>query len=85
MGENVDLVNRVFSILGIYDIFPPEWWLSEEFGKICAELPPLCDLGDYLIADSKPFLNNQERMPVYFNHYPAGASLRSAIHFGQML
>lgn len=73
----------MFDLLGIYDIFAPDWWLTEEMGKICSLLPPLCDLGDYLIADAHPLLNNQERMPVYFNHYPSGSSLRSLVYFGQ--
>jgi len=75
----------VFNLFGIYEIFPADWKVSEEFGEVCALLPELCNLALSLISDDHPYVNSLERMPVYMSHYPSGASLRSLIHYGQIL
>jgi hypothetical protein len=51
MADNLELFEHTFEILGLYDVFPPEWWLVEEFQQVCAKFAIICDIGDFLVAD----------------------------------
>jgi hypothetical protein len=46
-------------------------------------IPNICRLGNYLLADYEPNLNNDDASQVYFGHFPSGCSVKQAAHFSQ--
>ena len=52
---------------------------------ICNNFTSLCKIVDSLIADENPLDNNQDRIKVFFSHYPSGMSTRSIHHFGEII
>jgi hypothetical protein len=44
-------------------------------------IPNICRLGNYLLADYEPNLNNDDASQVYFGHFPSGCSVKQAAHF----
>ena len=47
-------------------------------------IPNICRLGNYLLADYEPNLNNDDASQVYFGHFPSGCSVKQAAHFSQV-
>ncbi len=64
-------------------MFPADWLDTGAMRLVCWSIPAICEFGDYLIADKKPSLNDEDRSVVYFGHYPSGTSLRSMVHYSQ--
>eukprot|EP00767_Chilomastix_cuspidata_P003107 gnl/Chilomastix_cuspidata/3226.p1 GENE.gnl/Chilomastix_cuspidata/3226~~gnl/Chilomastix_cuspidata/3226.p1 ORF type:complete len:415 (-),score=171.36 gnl/Chilomastix_cuspidata/3226:52-1266(-) len=78
-------VEIVFDLFGVQDVFPHEWfdpWAAE----VCYVLPELCNDVISLIGGSNPdpAAVDPERLYLYLNVYPAGASTRSFAHFIQI-
>ena len=46
-------------------------------------IPNICRLGNYLLADYEPKLNNDDASQVYVGHFPSGCSVKQAAHFSQ--
>ena len=66
----------------IYELFPYNYLGNSAFAVMCQVAPPLCEMGINIMADEDVSVDNQERIPVFMGHYPAGTSLKSVQHFG---
>lgn len=56
----------------------------DKFGKyLCYYFRILCNGVLDLISDADPLDNNQDRMLVYYSHFPSGASVKSFVHYAE--
>jgi hypothetical protein len=74
-SEHIDFIDTTLNLLKIYDLFTPNWLISKAGKVVCTYISAFCDLADFLVADENPLLNDQERIKVYFGHYPSGSSV----------
>lgn len=79
------LVINACQTLGIYDIFPANWLTTGVFRLICGTIPAICEFGVNIIADENTALDKADRLQTYMGHFPSGTSLRTLIHFSQII
>eukprot|EP01017_Pseudomicrothorax_dubius_P041234 TRINITY_DN6572_c0_g1_i2.p1 TRINITY_DN6572_c0_g1~~TRINITY_DN6572_c0_g1_i2.p1 ORF type:complete len:376 (-),score=63.21 TRINITY_DN6572_c0_g1_i2:61-1188(-) len=71
--------------LGIHELdsFSPTsaYWT----GWFCAKLPFFCSIPIWITTDANPEYINYKRWPVLMSHIPAGTSMRSLMHYAQII
>jgi len=51
----------------------------------CGLFPKFCQFAEGFLITKDPSLDDPDRFQVYMGHFPAGASLQSLVHYGQMI
>ena len=85
VSKNDAIILGACNTFGIYEFFPANWLTTGAMRFLCGTIPALCQLGDYLIADEDPTLDDPNRLPVYLGHFPSGTSLRCIEHYAQIM
>lgn len=80
---NSYFVYGAIKVFKVNEIFPSNWINNGIFRLVCSRVPSVCKLGDFLLADYDPNLNNPDAALNYFSHYPAGGSLKQVWHYVQ--
>jgi hypothetical protein len=75
----------VVDVLGLYDIFPPNWIEDKLMADFCTIFTPICNAFMELFCDLDPDVDNMDRTQTYLTHVPAGAGYRTFLHYGQIL
>jgi len=85
LAKMADMIKWMFNKLGRYD-FLPHNLMIDLFSKIACEtrLSVLCSNFMFLVMGAEHENLNITRIPVYFNHAPAGTSLQNMNHYAQM-
>ena len=52
---------------------------------ICGTIPDICLFGESFLITQDPSLDDKDRFAVYMSHFPAGASVQSLVHYGQII
>lgn len=68
---------HVYSILGSLSNFATK--------ETCAIFPSFCQFAESFLITQDPSLDDKDRFQVYMGHFPAGASVQSIVHYGQMI
>lgn len=68
---------------GVYHLL--DGWQSLTMQIACRLIPELCQFGEGFLITQNPKLDDPVRYNVYMGHFPAGASVQSLIHYGQMI
>jgi len=84
LSSQTFLINSVKRV-GLYELLSSNHLQNVAIGSICMVVPQLCNFFVSLISDSDTSLNANDRISVFMSHYPAGTSLRSLDHFGQII
>lgn len=71
---------KMSKILGIYDMFQPNFISTSSSRLLCGHIPDLCKFGG-LFTDEKLDISDIKRVGVFFSHFPSGTSIRSMEHF----
>mmetsp|Transcript_19193 Transcript_19193/g.18335 ORF Transcript_19193/g.18335 Transcript_19193/m.18335 type:complete len:144 (+) Transcript_19193:86-517(+) len=85
IGNNDELILDFCETFGIYEFFPANWIDNALFKLVCGVLPPICELGVYIICDEDVSLDNSDRLNVYMSHFPSGTSLKCLDHYAQLM
>jgi len=76
--------NDLLDELGIHEFLRAGTTLDEILPELCTYFPRTCDdLGYLLFGCCDPQNFNQTRLPVYWNHIPAGTSAKEMAHYSQ--
>ncbi|KAJ4436515.1 hypothetical protein ANN_16546 [Periplaneta americana] len=70
------------------EIFPKDWAppiLIQTFCRDMGLVQELCSAGLLLLAGTNSTQTNKKSLPVILSHFPAGASLKCWVHYGQQL
>ena len=70
--------------IGINELLPRWWLLSDTAEWACSLLPWFCDIIFKAIADEKPIQDSMERAAVFLNYAPAGTSTKNIRHWQQL-
>lgn len=69
--------------LGVYEILPRIWLVSETAEWICGDFKMLCEDVLWLLFDAIPGVDDTDRTAVSYAYYPAGTSLKNLEHWEQ--
>ena len=84
MKDN-ELVENTLKKFKVFELFPSKD-KNNKFQSFFHKLAPeLGNWGVKQIADDDPKLINQKQIDSYMAHFPAGSSLKSVLHFKQMM
>ncbi len=78
-------LDAILESLGFHNILESPEKVNVFTRLICNNFTFLCKFADSIIADENPLDNNQDRIKVFFAHYPSGMSTRSIHHFGEII
>lgn len=79
------LVNLI-EILGIHDFAPSNWLMKELAALVCPlDKALVCRDIIFVIAGFDLSDMDEDRVPIYVAHCPAGTSVRNMIHWAQLL
>lgn len=84
MSDN-DLIVKSFKKLKIYEMFPSKGKNNSAQAFFHKLLPDLGNLGVRMIADDDPKTINQAQLDSYMAHFPAGSSVKSVLHYKQLM
>lgn len=79
-----DVLN-LFGLVGQQEIFEADWMTTGSMRLLCTNIPQICELGVFLLSDDDLYLINETSFKVYMGHYPSGASLKTLVHFVQLM
>lgn len=76
-------VDKIMSFFNIYYILLPQ---SESKGlsKFCKVFPNICKASLKLVSEKEASFNNELLLSEYLSRYPAGASVKSFLHFRKL-
>jgi lysosomal acid lipase/cholesteryl ester hydrolase len=77
-------VIEVFELFKVHSVFPYNYKTNKLSADFCVLFPAVCNLGLSISADALPEYDNQERLPIFLSHYPAGASRKDFEHILQL-
>lgn len=72
---------KLLRILGVEHLPMPSSTVSSFLGNLSENLPSLAALGNEIIANTHPELDNLERFPVFMSHYPDTTSIGVLEHW----
>jgi len=71
--------------LGMDELFPANQKSYNTYSTLCYVWTEFCDFTTSLTLDEDPYVENQERLPVARSHEPSGTSLKTLLHFSQII
>ena len=82
--KGYDVIEWVGETFGVYEFGAPSETFHKLNSKICEYVPVICNFTTEMIATKSTEYLNQDRLKVLTANYPAGSSLKSLKHFGQV-
>ena len=85
---NTPLLEQGSQMFGAYEWLPgtcsPNAVQSKFQSYVCSIQPIFCNIG-LSMFDKDPRYDNEKRMPIFMKHIPSGSSLRSLLHYKQLV
>ncbi|KAB7502406.1 Lipase 3 [Armadillidium nasatum] len=81
-------LDTLFGLMGQYEFLPsgPEMdYLAQNFCGVDDKLSPVCENILFLISGFDEVELNKEYVPIYLSHTPAGTSIHTVNHYGQLV
>lgn len=75
----------ILSKLGFNVILESQEGVNKFDKLVCELIPSLCNLFDQLIADMNVKDNNQDRLGVFYAHFPSGVGIKTISQFGKII
>ena len=77
--------DKIFEWEKMWEVFPFDFKKQIRWAKVCETVPFICSVEYFFSTDKEPKYDNQERIPVYEAHLPAGTSLEETKMFFQLM
>jgi hypothetical protein len=84
MKDN-EVVEKIIKKFGIQELFPSKDKNNNASAFFHKLVPELGNLGVKMIADDNPKTINQAQLESYMAHFPAGTSVKCALHYKQLM
>ncbi|RXG72375.1 Lipase 3 [Armadillidium vulgare] len=81
-------IDDIMSLLGHYEFLPSDEAMDYLANNFCLEddiTEPICSSFLFLISGYDPEEMNDEYIPIYLTHTPAGTSVHTVNHYGQLV
>ncbi|XP_063681628.1 gastric triacylglycerol lipase-like [Bolinopsis microptera] len=79
-------LEKLLAVLGIHDFAPSNWFVRELAALLCPlEQAVVCRNIMFLLCGYDLSNLDEERVPIYIAHTPAGTSVRNMLHWAQLL
>lgn len=77
-------LKTVLAAVHVYELLGDSF-TSGAMKIVCGFFEGICQFGEGFLITQDPSLDDPDRFQVYMAHFPAGASVQSFVHFGQLI